>query len=48
MTTRPTSHPRGWRGTAVAVGLLLLPWGSLTAASLTPELTPAPRSSRFT
>ena len=32
---------------ALAFGLALLPWRAVPAASL-PELTPVPRSSRFT
>jgi hypothetical protein len=36
------------RATGLALALALLPWRPIAAASLTPELTPAPRSSRFT
>jgi len=42
-----SSHHHRARATACALLLVLLPWRAVPAASL-PELTPVPRSSRFT
>jgi hypothetical protein len=54
MTTRKaaSSHALRWLALAVAlagpVATSALPWRAVHAASLTPESSPVPRSSRFT
>ena len=47
MTTRTKPFVSSPRLLALALGLALLPWQAVPAASL-PELAPVPRSSRFT